>query len=169
MSTSLATTVIQLLSEKGWMIRCAESCTAGLITAELTSVSGSSAVVDRGFVTYSNQAKKQMLAVKEDTLLTYGAVSAETAYEMVIGALGQNQQPADEKAPDTPHNIAAISVTGIAGPNGGTDDKPVGTVWIGTTLPGQEPLVKGYLFHGTRDDVRQQTVTASLRQLISCL
>lgn len=155
---SLATQIIAKLTAKGWQIRAAESCTAGLIMATLTNISGASAVVDRGFVTYSNEAKQDMLGVRDETLMTYGAVSAETAFEMVKGC-----------AANSPTPCASISVTGIAGPNGGTKDKPVGTVWIGTLVPDKEPLVKHYLFSGTRDDVRIKTVQAALTQLIGLL
>ena len=151
-----AQNVISQLSARGLMIRCAESCTGGMIMAALTDVSGASAVVDRGFVTYSNNAKQEMLGVAEDTLNIYGAVSAETAYEMVTGAM---------VAPNT----AAISVTGVAGPNGGSAEKPVGIVWIGAAIPDNQPLISHYLFAGDRQSVREQTVAASLTQLLSLL
>ena len=155
--------ILAACAARSWQIRCAESCTAGLIMAELTSLSGASAVVDRGYVTYSNQAKEQMLGVQASTLATYGAVSAETAFEMVTGTFQPDDPP-----------IAAISVTGIAGPNGGTAQKPVGTVWIGTLIPqedgsAQDPLVKHYLFSGDRDEVRQKTVKSAFTQLLSML
>lgn len=156
MTNSLTTSLITALSDKGWMIRAAESCTAGLIMAELTNVSGSSAVVDRGFVTYSNQAKQEMLGVQDSTLATYGAVSAQTAFEMLKGCVPENNQ-----------TYCAVCVTGIAGPQGGTADKPVGTVWIGALVPDKEPLVRHYLFAGARDEVRRQTTEAALEQLMS--
>ena len=152
--SELAADLITALAAKGWQLRCAESCTAGLITATLTDVSGASAVVDRGFVTYSNQAKQEMLNVQEATIATYGAVSAETAFEMVTGTYQINEDRG-----------ASLSVTGIAGPNGGSQDKPVGTVWIGTSIPDKEPVIAHYLFEGDREAVRQQTVEAALWQL----
>ena len=152
--SDLAQDIISRLAAKGWQIRCAESCTAGLISATLTSVSGSSDVVDRGFVTYSNQAKEEMLNVQAKTLETYGAVSAETAFEMVVGTHASHE--------DT---IASLSVTGIAGPNGGTTEKPVGTVYIGTSIPSQEAIIMHNLFDGDRESVRAQTVEAALIQL----
>ena len=158
MTQHLATKLISALNDKKLMIRCAESCTAGLIMAELTSISGSSAVVDRGYVTYSNQAKEEMLGVRPLTLATYGAVSAETAFEMVQGTV----------LSDTSH-LAGIAITGIAGPNGGTEDKPVGTVWIGTIMPGKDALVRHYHFTGDRDAVRAQSVSAALEQLLTLL
>ena len=97
-----------------------------------------------------------MLGVQETTLQTYGAVSAETACEMVQGVVNGTAAPA-----------AGIAITGIAGPNGGSDDKPVGTVWIGTSLPDKEPLITHYVFSGDRDDVRRQSVDSALLQLMS--
>ena len=158
MTHHLAAQLITALRDNALMIRCAESCTAGLIMAELTSISGASAVVDRGFVTYSNQAKEEMLGVSPVTLATYGAVSAETAFEMVQGAVASDKD-----------SLAGIAITGIAGPNGGSDDKPVGTVWIGTIMPEKEALVRHYHFSGDRDDVRAQSVSAALEQLITLL
>ncbi|MGC6518012.1 MAG: CinA family protein [Candidatus Puniceispirillaceae bacterium] len=153
----IATTLITKLISHKMMISCAESCTGGLIMAALTDVSGASAAVDRGFVTYSNEAKMNLLGVQEETLSVYGAVSAETAYEMVIGALHES-----------PHSLkAAISVTGIAGPNGGSEDKPVGTVWIGAAITDKEPVVKHYCFSGDRQEVRQKTTEAAIVQLLS--
>lgn len=148
--------LIACLQDHKRMIRCAESCTAGLIMAELTAISGSSSVVDRGFVTYSNDAKQEMLGVAQSTLMTYGAVSAETAFEMVKGAIGTG-----------PDIYAGISVTGIAGPGGGSDDKPVGTIWIGTAIARDEVLVRHHHFTGNRDEVRSKTVQAALEQLMS--
>lgn len=100
----------------------AESCTGGLIVAALTDIPGSSSVVDRGFVTYSNAAKQEMLGVRQDTLAAHGAVSRETAAEMVAGALARSGAG------------IALAVTGIAGPDGGSADKPVGLVWFGVAL-----------------------------------
>ena len=154
---SLTIQLIEKLKDKGWMITSAESCTGGMIMAQLTAIAGSSAVVDRGFVTYSNQAKSDLLDVQEATLKLYGAVSAETAYEMVTGAA------------DKAGGAAAIAVTGIAGPDGGTDEKPVGTVWIATSTPVAGVLCKSYLFAGDREAVRQQTLTSALVQILSQL
>ena len=137
-------------------ITTAESCTGGLIMGALTAISGSSAVIDSGFVTYSNQAKQDLLGVSPSTLDIYGAVSAETAFEMVTGAANAQLRPS-----------AAISVTGIAGPSGGSAEKPVGLVYIGTKLPAQDALVKRYHFAGDRQSVREQTVLSALKQLLS--
>lgn len=106
------------LLRRGWYVTCAESCTGGGIAAALTDLAGSSAWFERGFVTYSNAAKREMLGVSDDTLQRHGAVSRQTVIEMARGALD--------------HSMAQLSVavSGIAGPGGGTPDKPVGTVWL---------------------------------------
>ncbi|MGJ8657671.1 MAG: competence/damage-inducible protein A [Akkermansiaceae bacterium] len=119
---SLEETVVHLLTEKGLKLALAESCTGGRISSRITDVAGSSAVFTHGFVTYANEAKVEMLGVSEDSLEEFGAVSEEVAKEMAEGAL--NRAGAD----------IAISVTGIAGPSGGSADKPVGTVWIGVSV-----------------------------------
>lgn len=130
----------------------AESCTGGLIAAVLTSVSGSSAWVDRGFVTYSNQAKMEMLGVHAATLEQFGAVSEETAREMAAGALRQSRA------------TIAYSVTGVAGPTGGTATKPVGMVCFGFAAASG---VRSYTFHfkGDRSAVREQSVNFVLGKL----
>ena len=131
----------------------AESCTGGLIAAALTAIPGASAVVERGFVAYSNDAKIEVLGVPPDVLETHGAVSAETAEAMAIGALEFSRA-----------NVA-VSVTGIAGPDGGTSSKPVGLVYFGLATR------EGVIFHvrrdfkGTRSDIREQAVTEALQLL----
>lgn len=119
----LATHVLDLARKRGVMIATAESCTGGLIAAALTEIAGSSDAVDRGFVTYSNAAKTEMLGVRPQTLARFGAVSPETAAEMATGALAHS------------HAGITVSVTGIAGPGGGTADKPVGRVCFGLATP----------------------------------
>ncbi len=111
--------VLELARQRGVMIATAESCTGGLIIAALTEVAGSSDAVDRGFITYSNEAKMEMLGVRAETLAEFGAVSCETAREMAAGALAHSRAG------------IAVSVTGIAGPGGGSDEKPVGRVCFG--------------------------------------
>ncbi len=134
------------------IIAGAESCTGGLITAVLTSVSGSSAWVDRGFVTYSNEAKMEMLGVASKTLDTFGAVSEETAREMATGALKASRA------------TMAYSVTGVAGPTGGSDDKPVGMVCFGfATAEGVSAFTQH--FKGDRSAVREQSVNFVLGEL----
>ena len=116
---SYAQNVVQLLSEGGFHASSAESCTGGLISAAITSVSGSSAVFDMGLCTYAAWAKEKLLGVSHETILQWGVVSAECAKSMALGAM---------KAADSDF---AVSTTGVAGPTGGTDDNPVGTVYIG--------------------------------------
>ena len=152
----IAATLVTRLQEQNLQIRTAESCTGGLIMAALTNISGASSVVDRGIISYSNEAKKELLSVNEYTLSTYGAVSAEVAFEMVKGISGSP-------------SVAALSVTGVAGPGGGTSQKPVGTVWIGALVPNKEPVIKHYLFDGYRSSIRNQTVEAACTQLLSLL
>lgn len=142
----------QLLREKKLVLATAESCTGGMISAAFTDLSGSSDIFDRGFVTYSNQAKMGMLGVAPTTLESYGAVSEQTAREMCQGALKNSLA-----------NVT-ISVTGIAGPTGGTPDKPVGLVYIGVANQTETRVFK-HIFMGNRSDVRQQTVGAALQHL----
>lgn len=139
-----------LLKSKGKIIATAESCTGGWIAQIITEVSGSSAWFDRGFVTYSNAAKMQMLGIKSETLDKFGAVSAQTAVEMVKGALDHSD--AD----------CAIAVTGIAGPEGGTAEKPIGTVFIAWAYKNQEVKVIQKKLTGNRHEIRRQTVKIAL-------
>lgn len=134
-------------------IAVAESCTGGLIAAALTEIPGSSAWFDRGFVTYSNAAKMEMLGVSPVTLELSGAVSSATALEMVNGVLSHSR--ADY----------AIAVTGIAGPSGGSDAKPVGTVFIAWGFKGLAAYCEQYLFTGDRHSVRVQTAAQALQYL----
>lgn len=138
------------LKINGKKLVTAESCTGGWIAQCVTEVPGSSLWFDRGFVTYSNSAKIQMLGVKAKTLEMYGAVSAETAKEMVCGALVYSE--AD----------FAIAVTGIAGPDGGTEEKPVGTVFIAWASKDGVINIKKNLFTGNRHQIRAQTVLIAL-------
>ena len=119
---SLEQTVVQNLADKGLRLSLAESCTGGRIASRVTDVSGASAVLTHGYVTYANEAKVSMVEVSPDTLEAHGAVSEEVAKEMAAGALSLSESD------------IAVSVTGIAGPTGGSDDKPVGTVWIGVSI-----------------------------------
>ena len=149
--SELAKAIIQLASEKNVTLVLAESCTGGMIAAALTDVSGSSAVLDRGLVTYSNQAKQDLLGVSDDILDSYGAVSAETAIAMTTGALLK-----------TPAARLAASVTGIAGPGGGSKDKPVGLVHFSCQWRGKPAVHEHQTFTGNRDSVRKK----SLRKLL---
>ncbi|MFI3155607.1 MAG: CinA family protein [Methylococcaceae bacterium] len=146
----LAKQLGRLLKAGGKTIATAESCTGGWIAQAITEVPGSSVWFDRGFVTYSNAAKVQMLGVNPQTLEQYGAVSAETATEMAAGALAHSEA-----------NVA-LAVTGIAGPDGGTQGKPVGTVFIAWTHKNGEAKVVKKQFTGNRRQIRAQTVKIAL-------
>ncbi len=137
------------LLEKGLKIATAESCTGGMIAAKITSVSGASGSFDAGVVTYSNEQKHKLLGVSKKTLKKYGAVSKETALEMCRGV--RKLAKAD----------IGVSVTGIAGPTGGTAEKPVGTVWIGICSK-KTCKAECFLFDGNRDEVRAQTALKAL-------
>lgn len=149
----IATEVLNICREKGLTVSTAESCTGGLIGATLTAVSGSSDVVDRGFITYSNQAKHEMLGVSSASLDQYGAVSEVVAQEMSEGGV--------LKA----NTGLCVAVTGIAGPTGGTAQKPVGLVYISCAKKNGVTVVEKHVFAGTRDEVRQQTVKRALELL----
>lgn len=141
-----ATSLLATYRAKGAKIATAESCTGGLIAATLTEIPGSSDVVDRGFVTYSNGAKTDLLGVSEPLLAVHGAVSAEVAEAMVRGALARSAA-----------NVA-VAVTGIAGPGGATATKPVGLVYLAAQRRKQEPVVERHVFGGDRAAVRLATV-----------
>ena len=152
---ALSTELITVCKSRGLMIATAESCTGGLIAGALTDISGSSAVVDRGFVTYTNVAKMEMLGVQAATLATYGAVSRETALQMVQGALFRSRA------------ALAVAVTGIAGPGGGSPDKPVGLVHLAArTRSGHMLHCEMHYGERGRDAVRLATVTTALEMLL---
>lgn len=153
----LASELGQQLLAKKRMLTLAESCTGGLVSGLMTEIAGSSQWFDSGYVVYSNQAKQDMLGVSLDTLKTHGAVSEEVATEMALGAIKNGRA-----------NIV-VSVTGIAGPEGGTAQKPVGTVcfaWAGTGLP---TLATTMHFVGNRQEVRQQSVLTALQGVAKLL
>ncbi len=150
----LSARVGKLLKERGLMLATAESCTGGWVAQVVTSVSGSSEWFDRGFVSYSNQSKQEMLGVKPETLEKHGGVSAEVVNEMATGAL------ANSKAQ------VSVAISGIAGPSGGTPNKPIGTVWLGWAMEGTEPRSRSTHFAGDREMVRQQAVMAALQGII---
>jgi nicotinamide-nucleotide amidase len=150
-NAELANALLQACQKRGIMLATAESCTGGMIIAALTDIAGSSAVVDRGFVTYSNEAKIEMLGVSTATLDAHGAVSRETVIEMATGALA--------------HSRASLSlaVTGIAGPGGGSVEKPIGLVWFGIALAGEPVVAEHQLFaHKGREFIRHETVRHAL-------
>jgi nicotinamide-nucleotide amidase len=152
--TELATALGAALKMRGSMLALAESCTGGMVAEAITSVAGSSAWFDRGFVTYSNQAKIDMLGVRAVTLQKFGAVSEEVAAEMALGCLKNSQAQ------------IAGSITGIAGPDGGTANKPVGTVWLAWATDDSQIKTKVYLFEGNRQQIRQQAAAALMAALI---
>jgi len=145
-----------LMLQRQWMLATAESCTGGLIAATCTDLAGSSAWLERGFVTYSNAAKTELLGVPAALIATHGAVSEPVARAMASGALQHSRAQ------------VALSVTGIAGPSGGSPDKPVGTVWFGWATPGGV-WSEVQRFNGDRAAVRAATVQHSLQRLVNLL
>lgn len=149
---SLEEKIVHLLKEKGYTITTAESCTGGLLAGRILNVSGASEVYNEGHITYSNEAKERLLGVNTDTLKVCGAVSAQTATEMALGA-----------AKVANANVG-LSTTGIAGPGGGTKEKPVGLVYVGCAING-EVVVEECHFRGTREEVRNAAVESVLQLL----
>lgn len=148
--------VVARLKEKGWQVTCAESCTGGMIAATLVNVAGVSDVFMESYVTYANASKHKLIGVEEETLETFGAVSRQVAEQMAEGAA---------KAASAQ---AAVAVTGIAGPDGGTPDKPVGLVYIGCFVAGKTVVTENH-FDGSRMEIRKQTTQAALTLLYNCL
>ncbi|MGD8559255.1 MAG: CinA family protein [Gammaproteobacteria bacterium] len=151
---TLSQHVGERLLAKQWWLATAESCTGGWIAQTITDISGSSQWFDRGFVTYSNDAKQDMLDVPQQILEAHGAVSEQTAIAMVEGALAHSK--AD----------VVVAVTGVAGPTGGTAEKPVGMVWHAWARRGQSPVTKLEQYLGNRYEVRQQTVQTALQGIL---
>lgn len=150
-----AQSLLELCIAKGLMIATVESCTGGLLAGCLTAVPGSSAVVERGFVTYTNEAKSALVGVPEDLLARYGAVSRQVAAAMATGAL--EHAPVDLSA----------SITGVAGPSGGSVEKPVGLVYIGAARRGHDPVVRENRFDGDRAAIRLASVDVALGMLLT--
>jgi nicotinamide-nucleotide amidase len=142
------------LRRRDLVLATAESCTGGGIAEAVTRIAGSSAWFDRGFVTYSYESKVDLLGVRRDTLLDFGAVSEEIATQMVEGAIARSRAQ------------VAVAVTGIAGPDGGLPDKPVGTVWFAWKFPKKSIISEGCHFSGDRAAVRTQTVSHALSKLL---
>lgn len=141
-----------LLTKKGWMLATAESCTGGMVAAACTDLAGSSTWFERGFVTYSNAAKTELLGVPNDLIETHGAVSEAVVRAMVEGALNHSRAQ------------VAVAVTGVAGPTGGSAEKPVGTVWLGWNVQGMVDTLCCH-FAGDRAAVREATVLQALTGL----
>jgi nicotinamide-nucleotide amidase len=156
MTTRLAKQVGKALKSQGLMLTTAESCTGGGVAFAMTRIAGSSAWIDRGFVTYSNISKEEMLGVSPDTLETHGAVSEETVREMAAGALQYSRAQ------------VSLSVSGIAGPAGDTPDKPVGTVWFAWAM-GRTVKTACHHLSGDRDAVRVKAVKIALQGVLDLL
>lgn len=158
---NLSMRVGEALKARAWLVATAESCTGGWIAQVLTAIAGSSDYVDRGFVTYSNEAKQDMLGVPAQTIARHGAVSEETARAMAAGALAHSRAQ------------VAVSVSGVAGPGGGSARNPVGTVCFGWALNGagatQRLISARIQFQGDREAVRRQSVQYSLQGLLRLL
>jgi nicotinamide-nucleotide amidase len=154
---ALALEVGRALQARGMMLATAESCTGGWIAQVVTSVAGSSAWFERGFVTYSNESKHELLGVPESVLAEFGAVSEQTVRAMAEGAIRRSRA-----------NVA-LAVTGIAGPGGGSANKPVGTVWLAWAGNRREPVTSARRYSGDRTAVRRQTVMAALAGVITFL
>ena len=157
--SGLAVQVAQALTVRRWMLATVESCTGGWVAQTLTAISGSSAWFDRGLVTYSNESKQDLVGVRQETLERFGAVSEETAREMATGLLAESRAH------------ATLSITGIAGPTGGTPDKPVGMVcfaWV-VERDRDDTVVESETQHfkGDRESIRRQAVIASLQGLLN--
>ena len=148
--SAAARATLDAMRTRGWMIATAESCTGGLIAGALTEIAGSSDVVDRGFVTYSNAAKTAMVGVPAAVIEAHGAVSEAVAAAMAAGALARSEA-----------NVA-VAVTGVAGPGGGSAEKPVGTVWFGLAIQGRAVHAEWLVFPGDRSAIRRGTVLHAL-------
>ena len=151
---TLAQQVGLALGERGWWLTTAESCTGGWVAQAITAIPGSSAWFERGFVTYTNLAKQEMLGVQADTLAKHGAVSAATVTEMAQGALRHS------------HAQLAVAISGIAGPGGGSPEKPVGTVWFAWGWA-EGVQVRCQQLSGDRAAVREQAVVIALQGLLA--
>ena len=156
MNTALAEEVVKLLKGKKMTVTTVESCTGGLLSGTLVDVAGVSEVLNQAYVTYANEAKQSLAGVQKATLDAFGAVSEQTAREMAEG--GAKAAKAD----------AALAVTGIAGPDGGSEEKPVGLVYIGCFVKGNTVVQKN-IFSGSRREVREQSVISALELLKACL
>ena len=153
----LATQLGEVLLAKGWRLVTAESCTGGWVAQAVTAIAGSSNWFDRGFVSYSNEAKQDMLGVQPAALAEHGAVSEVVVREMVEGALAHSR--AD----------LALAISGIAGPTGGSTEKPVGTVWLAWAVRDGVRTARVFHFQGDRAEVRRQSVMVALRGALQLL
>jgi len=154
---NLAIQIGRALKSHGLMLATAESCTGGVVANAITDIAGSSEWFERGFITYSNEAKREMLDVAQDTLTRYGAVSEAVVREMVAGALYHS------------HAQVALAVSGIAGPAGGTPDKPVGTVWFAWGIKGGQCVAHLHHLSGNRAEIRMQSVRIAFQGVLELL
>jgi nicotinamide-nucleotide amidase len=150
---ALAEAVLAACRARRWRVATAESCTGGLVAAALTAIPGASDVVERGFVTYANAAKSELLGVPAEAIAAHGAISAETCAAMATGAVARAGVE------------LAVAVTGLAGPGGGTRQKPVGLVYVGVAAKDGAPRVERRIFTGDRTQVRQAALTLALELL----
>ena len=155
--TALARALGAACQRRGVRVATAESCTGGGVAEAITRIAGSSAWFDRGFVTYSNEAKQQLLDVPRETIAAYGAVSEQAARDMAAGALAHS-------AAD-----ASVAITGVAGPSGGSVEKPVGLVWLAWAARGADVQTRRFRFRGGRASVRRQSVAVALQGLLDLL
>ena len=153
----LAVTLARVLQARNAKVATAESCTGGWLAKRITDVAGSSAWFDQGFITYSNDAKQELLGVSGATLEMHGAVSEPTVREMAEGMLGRGGA------------TVTAAITGVAGPSGGSEDKPVGTVWLAWAMEGKKTLTTLRQFSGDRENVRRAAVRTALEGLIGML
>lgn len=154
---NLAVQVGAALKAQGYMLATAESCTGGGVAQAITDIGGSSVWFERGFVTYSNQSKQEMLGVAQSTLERFGAVSEAAVREMVAGALRYS------------HAHIALAVSGIAGPDGGTAEKPVGLVWFAWGIKNKDCVARLHHLNGNRAAIREQSVNIALRGVLEML
>lgn len=154
---ALTADLAEILQKKGWLMATAESCTGGMLSAACTDLAGSSNWFERGFVSYSNEAKTELLGVDAALIGRHGAVSEEVARAMAQGAVAHSRAQ------------VAVAVTGVAGPTGGSADKPVGTVWFGWATPAAGIVTQMQRFDGDRAAVRQASVRHALQRLLELL
>ena len=153
---SLEEQVVAALLEKKWEITTVESCTGGAVAARIVNVAGASDVFKEGYITYCDEAKRKLAGVREETLKKYTAVSRQTAEEMALG--GSRAAEAD----------VALAVTGLAGPGGGTEERPVGLVYVGCAIHGQA-VVKELHLNGSRQAIREQAAEEALKLALECM
>jgi nicotinamide-nucleotide amidase len=153
--TAQAKAVLEACRARGWLVTTAESCTGGMVAMALTEIAGSSDVFERGFVTYANEAKREMLGVPESLLERFGAVSEEVARAMAEGALAHASRAS-----------LSVAITGVAGPGGGTTEKPVGLVYIASAERGFATRAERHLFKGDRRGIRVASAARALALLL---